>query len=107
MHSFWGKLAQKVNMSKTELVTEYDRYFEIFANDLYDVKSEFMVDDDTALIQFAFADDKDAPNKTQSLAVSSFVTCWARMKLFTLLNSLHTRKPGCVLYFDTGKIISY
>ena len=64
-----------------------------------------MVDDDTALVQFAFANDEDAPNKTQSLAISSYVTCWAMMNLFNLLNSLHTRKPGCLLYTDTDSCI--
>jgi len=102
LNDLQGKLAQRLNLEKSELINNYDRYWQLFASERWKVNSEFLVDDDTVMVQYQHANEEDAENRNQSLAISSYVTCYARLKLFNILHDLHQKKPGCVLYTDTG-----
>jgi hypothetical protein len=60
LNSFWGKLAQRPNLTKTEMVESYDRYWHLACNEDIKITGELMVNDDVTLVTYKYAKDEKA-----------------------------------------------
>ncbi len=60
---------------------------------------------DTLLISYKYVDDIDAPEGKTSVAIASFVTAYARLKLLSEIRKIEEKSEGSVLYLDTDSII--
>jgi hypothetical protein len=99
--SFWGKFAQTSNHSKTEYITEPQEFFKLLGNNTLSVTDALLISEETLQVTYEKEDNFIETPGHQSIIVASFVTSYARLELYNILDKLNER----VLYFDTGIII--
>jgi len=107
LNSFWGKLAQRPNLSKTSICGTYDEYDKIISDSKIEVTGEFMVNEDTCIVSWKFKEDEDDNVYNYNIAVASFVTAYARLELLNLMERIEKIRPFSVLYHDTDSVIYY
>ncbi|KAI1289515.1 putative DNA polymerase [Halotydeus destructor] len=112
LNSFYGKFAQRPNLPKTKIVYSYREYMEIFNNPKYEIVGEHDTGLDSLIINYIMRNEKDAKPGNTSIAIASFVTAYARLKLFDLMMAVEYKLPKHpslqrprTLYFDTDSII--
>jgi hypothetical protein len=99
--SFWGKFAQSCNLNKTQYITEPQEFFKLLSDDTIIVTDALLISDET--LQVCFEKDEnflETPSHS-SIIIASWVTSYARLELYNLLDKLRER----VLYFDTDSVI--
>ena len=101
LNSFWGKLGQKTNMSKTEIVSDPEKYFKIVGDKNLIIKSIFPLGDGVMAVSYKSREETAEPLKIGNVALAAFVTATARLKLYEYLEPLGKR----VLYYDTVRLI--
>ncbi|XP_015793693.1 uncharacterized protein LOC107370221 [Tetranychus urticae] len=107
LNSFWGKLAQNQNMPKTDVLRSYADLWGVLNNPEFETLGLFEANQDTIIVQHKFNEEsieKVNPGKT-NIAVASFVTAYARLELFRLLQLIENHREGRVLYFDTDSVV--
>lgn len=105
LNSLWGKLSQRINQTTTELITDVDSYLAIIENPNKQIKGEVQVSENCLLVSWQFIDPHEARRSNTNLAVASFVTSYARLRLLKLINRIEEIRPYSVLYFDTDSVI--
>ena len=99
LNCLWGKLAQREIMSQTEYIKDPSKFFELINNpnvivkhvEIFDNECEFI------LVNYETKLDHIETHATANVIVGSYVTAYARMELYNILEKLDSR----VLYFDT------
>lgn len=107
LNSFWGKLAQSHNLPQTKFLRSYADLWALLSNDEKEVMGIHEASEVTILTQSKFKDNDNAninPGKT-NIAVASFVTAYARLELFRLIQNIESQREGRVLYFDTDSVV--
>ena len=103
LNSFWGKFGENMRKNKTSFFheSEADKFFQCISNPSKTVKDFYIISDD--MIQLTWEDTKNLipEDYKTNIFIAAFTTCWARLKLFSLLEMLDRR----VLYFDTDSVI--
>lgn len=97
LNSLWGKLGENEEMSKTEIVKEPSRFFEMLQSSEIDVKSILPIDDDIMYVNFIDKKEAVTPSRKVNVVVALFTTALARLKLYSILKKLNYR----VYYCDT------
>ena len=89
----------------TIIVNDHSKLWSL-ANDCgIDIKYWFEIDENSYLVNYQpKLEDEDHPGST-SYAVSSYVTSWARLKLYDLIEQIECEREGRVLYVDTDSVI--
>ncbi|MDI9312027.1 MAG: DNA polymerase [Limnohabitans sp.] len=105
LNSFWGKFSQRPNMSKTKICKDYDQYWNIINNDLYEIQGEEQIDDDNIILCYKFINDDNSKPGNTNVAISSFVTAYARLHLYSFMEKVLKNGIDRLLYFDTDSII--
>lgn len=103
LNSFWGKFGQRLNMKQTSFLYEYeaDKFFQLISDPRKDVRDFHIISD--SIIQLEYLDSPSflpVDFKT-NVFLASFTTCWARIRLYSLLELTQRR----ALYVDTDSII--
>jgi hypothetical protein len=98
LNSFWGKFAQRDNMSQCEYFTDPAEYYRCVFDQENEVQSISLVSEEMVVVNYRKVDDfvDTVPNTNPIIA--SYVTCLARLKLYTYLEQLQER----AFYTDTG-----
>ena len=107
LNSFWGKLAQGYNLPQTKFLRSYADLWALFNDETKEVMGVHEVSDTTILTQSRFKDEfvqLSHPGKT-NIAVASFITAYARLELFRLIERIESVREGRVLYFDTDSVV--
>ena len=104
LNSFWGKLAQRPNQTKTAIINTYDEYWKLITDYRKEITGEFMVNEDSLIMSYQWKDDNDDNPKNYNIAVASYVTAWARLKLYELMEKIEILQPFSLLYFDTDSV---
>ena len=99
--SFIGKFAQRSNLTKTELVTDPNRLFELLFSEETEVPDIRLVNAETVEVQFKSALGFEESNDKVNIVIAAFTTAYARLKLYDLLDQLQEQ----VLYYDTDSVI--
>uniref|UniRef100_A0A1Y1L1R3 DNA-directed DNA polymerase n=1 Tax=Photinus pyralis TaxID=7054 RepID=A0A1Y1L1R3_PHOPY len=99
--SFWGKLGQRENQSKTTIVRQPGEFYNIMTNPSIDINSVLTINEDTLLVNWGFKEESYNPLSTVNVVLAAYTTAQARLKLYEYLEKLEDR----VLYYDTDSII--
>ncbi|CAB4010575.1 DNA polymerase, partial [Paramuricea clavata] len=100
LNSLWGKLAQNEDPSVVSFVDSLDDLLEMVNDNSIEVTSLDFISNDIARTTHR----KGAslvPLPTRNVVIASFVTEYARLELFEVINKL----GESVLYFDTDSVI--
>ena len=103
LNSFWGKFGQKSNMSKKKVISSRAQLLELFTDPAIVVNSIVEQDDtdESLLVSYQNSEEFVEGGQATNVVIASFVTCWARLKLYGLISKLGTQ----CLYFDTDSCI--
>ena len=105
LNSFWGKLSQRCNMTKTEWVTSYERLAEILHDDRLKITGHVITAIDTCVVNFEFAKEENSNPGNTSPAIASFVTSYARIELYNLIEEIEHNRDDRMIYCDTDSAI--
>ena len=96
---FWGKLAQREKMTQTEYISKPSQYFDLISNSNIIVKNVEIFDNECPfiLVNYETKLEHIDTHATANVIVGSYVTAYARLELYKVLEKLQKR----VLYFDT------
>ena len=98
---FLGKFAQRLNLTKTDRLTEPKKLYAYLDSDQYVVKDVQLVNDETVEIQYIEKEGFVEENNKVNIVIAAFTTAYARLKLYDLLDLLQER----VLYYDTDSVV--
>lgn len=103
LNSFWGKFGQRLNLTKTQFVHDSQAHvlFGHMADPTVEIVDFNIVDDENLMLSTKRASEMMCPPGHTNVFLASFTTCWARLKLYELLDRLQRR----VLYWDTDSVI--
>ena len=96
-----GKFAQRSNLTKTELVTDPNRLFELLYSEETEVADARLVNDETVEVYYSNVGEFEEPDNKVNIVIAAYTTAYARLKLYDLLDQLQEQ----VLYYDTDSVI--
>lgn len=99
--SFWGKLGQRENQSKTSIVNESAEFFNMMVNPSIIINTILPVNDNVLIVNWEHKDEAYEPLSTVNVCLAAYTTAQARLKLYSFLKVIDKR----VLYYDTDSII--
>ena len=99
LNCLWGKLAQREIMTQTEYIKDPAKYFDLINNPLVLIKHVEIFDNECPFILVSYENKLEhvQTHSTANVIVGSYVTAYARLELYSILEKLDDR----VLYFDT------
>ena len=100
-NSFWGKFGQRENMGTTEVIRDGAQLQKIILNPLIEVKNILPVNNFIFYINWGYKKENYTSSAITNVAIASYTTSQARLKLYSYLEKLGTR----VLYYDTDSCI--
>ena len=103
LNSFWGKFGQRRDLKQNVFIhdSEADRFFRMMTDPAKRVSDFSIVSDDIIQLQWGYETGFQPESEQANVFIASFTTCWARLKLYSLLDQLGDR----VLYYDTDSVI--
>ena len=97
LNSFWGKFAQRSNLTKTEQIEDPQVFFDYLTSDKITVLDADLVSDEILEIRYKYGEKFVQPDPNTNVAIAAFTTAYARLQLYNELDMLQER----VLYHDT------
>jgi G:T-mismatch repair DNA endonuclease (very short patch repair protein) len=101
LNSFWGRFALRSNNTKIKYITSLSDWVDLMTDQQYVVQEEDFTMDGGIIIYYTQKNEFDSGINTVNSTIAAFVTCYARLKLYSELEKLGDR----VLYFDTDSMI--
>ena len=77
------------------------KLFSLISDDTLDITTMRLCTDDVMEVVYTSKDDNVVKGTKTNIFVAAFTTCYARLKLYDSLNTLHEQ----VLYFDTDSVL--
>jgi G:T-mismatch repair DNA endonuclease (very short patch repair protein) len=101
LNSFWGKFAQRENLTQVEFLNaDLERFNElVFSDNLYSVTFVSPISDDSVYVVYKNLFNK--PNPKGNIFIAAFTTAHARLHLYEAMQRLGQR----VLYLDTDSVV--
>ncbi|KAK9745787.1 hypothetical protein QE152_g6621 [Popillia japonica] len=99
--SFWGKLGQRENQSKTTIVNEPAQFFSLLTNPTINVNTVQTINENTLVVNWEHKEEVYDPLPTVNVCLAAYTTAQARLKLYSYLEKHDDR----VLYYDTDSVI--
>jgi len=81
----WGKWAQNQNKTQTSIVDSEKEFYELFTCPCTEVTNLIFPSDDAAWVSWKYSEDIIAVGKNVNVAVATYVTTQARLKLYEYL----------------------
>ena len=101
LNSFWGKFGQRENLPQVQQCTNPDQLYKLLDDDTLEVQNIRFCTEDVIEVLYVSKEDAIVPNNRTNVFVAAFTTCWARLKLYSYLQTLGEQ----VLYYDTDSVI--
>lgn len=101
LNSLWGKLAQNENNTTVCFVDDYYELLCLANDNTIQLTSLDFINENLARVTYVKTESSSPTLKNRNVVVASFVTAYARLELFDVINKLGEN----VLYFDTDSII--
>jgi hypothetical protein len=101
LNSFWGRFALRSNNTKIKYITSLSDWVDLMTDQQYVVQEEDFTMDGGIIVYYTQKNEFDSGINTVNSTIAAFVTCYARLKLYSELEKLGDR----VLYFDTDSMI--
>ena len=103
LNSFWGKFGQRSNLTQTSIIyaDEEAKFYDLIT-DVTKVVSNFnIINENTIHMEWCHADNSVKDNENSNIYIAAFTTCWARLKLYDVLDAL----DRSVCYYDTDSVV--
>ena len=101
LNSFWGKFAQRDDLTKSKFCYEAHEFYELLMDDTLEVLDAHFFSNHLLYTTYRTKEAFTHSSKNANIFIAAFTTAWARLKLYTLLEQLGER----ALYFDTDSVI--
>lgn len=101
LNSFYGKFGQRTNMKRSKFVDNVGELYSTITDRSINLVDFHIMNDDIMQLEFSNSEDFKVLCPTTNVIIAAFCTCWARLKLWNVMNKLGNR----VLYHDTDSII--
>ena len=103
LNSFWGKFGQRLNQGTCQYFhqSEMDSFFKIVSDPTKRITNFHIVNDDNLQLEYEHQTEFVPEDMKTNVFLATFTTCWARLKLYEVLDRLDER----VLYYDTDSVI--
>jgi hypothetical protein len=101
LNSFWGKFAQRENLTQVEFInTDVERFNELlFSDNIYKVLRVTPITDDIVYVVYRNIFNK--PNPKGNIFIAAFTTAHARLHLYEAVSRLDRQ----VVYMDTDSVV--
>ena len=101
LNSMWGTWAQNQNKTHAITVDSEKEFYELFTSKGTEVTDLIFSNDEVAWVSWKYSEDNVAVGKNVNVAVVTYVTTQARLKLYEYVSML----GESVLYCDTDSAI--
>ena len=103
LNSFWGKFGQRLNFGQSTYIhsSEPHTLYGMITDPRKLLNDFTILSDDTIHVQWTFDTSFLPQEKKTNVFLASMTTCWARLKLYDVLDQLGER----VLYYDTDSVV--
>ena len=101
LNSFWGKFGQRENLPQVEQCTTPDQLYKLMEDDTVEVQNIRFCTEDVIEVVYTHKEETIVPNYRTNVFIACFTTCWARLKLYSYLQTLGEQ----VLYYDMDSVI--
>ena len=101
LNSLWGKFGQRLNMPKSEIISDSNKFSKIMFSDEYTGQAWNMIDDERMEISYKMKDEFIEDDYNTNIAIASYTTSHARLRLYWALEKLNKQ----VLYHDTDSVV--
>ena len=103
LNSFWGKFGQRLNLPQSVFIhdSQAERFFSLFSDPMKIVTDFHIVNDHVIHVKYEHTEDYCAQDVKTNIFLATFTTCWARLKLYDVLDKLQRN----VLYYDTDSVV--
>ncbi len=105
LNSLWGKFGQRSNQTMSKICFEPKEFYSMVGNKRMEITDMFLCPTNPNCIEFLYHEKEttaEQPHNT-NVYIACFTTCWARMKLYDLLEQLGRH----VMYYDTDSVVYY
>ena len=101
--SFWGKFGQRLNLKQSQFLheSEIDRFFQLLTDRTKQIEDFHIASDDIVQLQWIHQNAFVPIGQNTNIYLATRTTCWARLKLYEVLDILNTR----VYYYDMDSVI--
>lgn len=99
--SFWGKLGQKENQSKTTIVRDSQILFNLLTNPAVEVTAIRVINEETVLVCWQNIEEVGEVLRNVNVVLAAYTTAQARLKLYEHLKALGRQ----VVYYDTDSVL--
>ena len=103
LNSFWGKYGQNLDKRQSSILheSEADKFFRTLTNPAHQIHNFVILAEDAIQLEWSPKALFQPEDYKTNIFIATFTTCWARLKLYELLDQLASR----VLYYDTDSVI--
>ena len=105
LNNLWGKLAQRSNMPKTTLISDYQTLAALVTDPEIEVLGSSIMDNQNVLVTHKQRSDAECNPGNTSPAIACFVTAHARLRLFRLIQKIEAVREHRICYCDTDSVI--
>ena len=100
LNSFWGKFGQRLNFTQSTFIHESEstKYFGLLTDVRKQLHDFHLLAEDTIHIPWLYTSAFVPLDNRTNVFIASFATCFARLKLYDLLDTLHV---GCCTMIQT------
>ena len=98
-----GKFGQRLNLKQSQFLHEtvVDRFYQLLTDSTKEMQDFHIISDDIVQLQWTYQNTFIPEGRNTNIYLATFTTCWARLKLYDILQTLDTR----VIYYDTDSIV--
>jgi hypothetical protein len=101
LNSFWGRFGMNTNKVIYKIIADPKEWFKMLTNKQFIIHNVDFTHKDYLQVYYSHQQNMLDNDNHVNIAIAAFVTCHARLKLYSELKRLNQR----VLYFDTDSIV--
>ena len=101
LNSLFGKFAQRTDLTQTRIVNDAKSFLEILHTPHFEVQSVLLIGENSLLVTYKDNENANTPFAFSNVILSAFITSWARLKLYELLEKVGKEN---LIYSDTDSV---
>jgi hypothetical protein len=98
----FGKWGQRTDLSQTKVITDAITFLEMLKSPHLEIQAVVPIAEDKLIVSYKNLENADIPYEFTNLAMSAFISSWARLKLYEMLETIGIER---LLYCDTDSVM--